>query len=61
MDRKDCFAYVSSQRTHCKVLYTLNCEKCKFYKTQEQFDADAAKYSSKTFKKLPDMEDIANE
>ena len=39
MEKKDCFAY--KQERCCSILTEMYCAKCKFYKTKEQFDAEA--------------------
>jgi hypothetical protein len=47
MEKKDCFAYVSSWK--CKALNDVVCKtgECPFYKTQEQFEKDAEKANKK--------------
>ncbi len=41
--KTDCFAYCGKATKACDVLKVPQCEgdKCKFYKTKEQYDADA--------------------
>lgn len=40
--RVKCFAY-DEKHDRCKVLKVIDCQNCKFFKTEEQFKKDAAK------------------
>lgn len=37
MKNDKCFAFDDEHPERCKVLIELNCAKCKFYKTEEEF------------------------
>lgn len=42
MRRNKCFAY-DEKHDRCKVLKVIDCQNCKFFKTEEQFKKDAEK------------------
>ncbi len=41
MERTDCIGYKNEKR--CHILKEKNCDKCKFYKNYEQYDAEIEK------------------